>query len=126
MPIQLTLSATTARKLLHYDARTGELTWNVDRGRIKMGDEAGSLRSDGRVSVVVNGKPWLAQRLIWLLQTAEHPKGRLAFRDGNPQNLRWANIVPEEETLSRSKSAAYQRDLRRRRKHLIENGSILY
>lgn len=126
MPIHLTLSATTARKLLHYDARTGELTWNVDRGSIKMGDEAGTVRPDKRVTVIVNGKTYLANRLIWLLQTGEHPKTRLAFKDGNPQNLRWSNIVPEEETLAQTKSAAYQRDLRRRRKRLIEAGSIPY
>lgn len=124
MPIYTTLSAATARKLLHYDGRTGELTWNLDRGRVKMGDEAGSVRSDGRVSVVINGKPWLAQRLIWLLHTGEHPKGRLAFRDGDPQNLRWANIIPERETLSNTKTAVYQRELRRRRKRLIEAGIL--
>jgi len=50
MPLYTTLSATTARKLLHYDARTGELTWNVDRGSVKMGDEAGTIRPDGRVT----------------------------------------------------------------------------
>lgn len=124
MPIYAALSATTARKLIHYDARTGEITWNVDRGPVKMGDEAGTVRHDGRVTVIVNGKTWLANRLIWLLQTGEHPKTRLAFKDGNPQNLRWSNIIPEQETLSQSKTAAYQRGLRQRRKFLIEAGSL--
>lgn len=126
MPIHTTLSATTARKLLHYDSRTGEITWKADRGRVKMGDEAGAIRSDGRVSIVINGKPWLAQRLIWLLHTGEHPKGRIAFKDGNPQNLRWSNIIPEEDLLSGTKSATYQRELRRRRKRLLDAGAILY
>ena len=123
-PLYTRLSASTARKLLHYDARTGELTWNVDRRRVKMGDRAGTVRKDGRLSVVINGEAWLANRLIWLMQTGEEPTERLVFRDDDPKNLRWSNIMPERDILSGSKLAVYQRDLRRRRRALLDTGAL--
>lgn len=120
MPIRTTLSQRTLKTLLHYDGRTGDLTWVVDRGRTaKAGDVAGSVnRITGFVTVVVQGKTYLAQRLIWLYMTGAFPAGRLKFRDGDRENLRWANIAPEAESLSDSPSAVYQRDLRQRHNQL--------
>lgn len=106
-------SVATIRALLNYDKRNGLLTWRIDRGpKARAGDEAGTLRSDGFISVMVAGKVWLAHHLIWFYVTGELPKGRLAFRDWDPQNLRWHNIMPADEALSQSYSAAYQRKRR--------------
>lgn len=120
--IRTRLSQRTARELLSYNKHTGLLTWRVNRSRTaKAGDEAGMVRADGLVTVTIKGKQWLAHRLIWLWVTGEVP-GRLGFVDGDGTNLRWANIVPEYERYSRTKAAAYQRDLRRRRKIAIAQG----
>lgn len=126
MSIQLALSQRTLKTLLHYDGRTGDLTWIVDRGRTAhAGDEAGSVnRITGFVTVVVQGKTYLAQRLIWLYMTGDWPAGRLTFKDGDRENLRWTNIIAEADTLSTAPSAVYQRNLRQRRKQMISAGSL--
>ena len=126
MSIRLTLSQRTLKTLLHYDGRTGRLTWLVDRARTaKAGDEAGSVkRITGFVTVVVQGKTYLAQRLIWLYMTGEWPKGRLTFKDDDRENLRWTNIILEAETLSDSPTAVYQRELRQKRQMLTAKGAL--
>jgi hypothetical protein len=115
--IRTRLSARTVRDLLAYNERTGALTWRVDRSRTaKAGDDAGFVRStDRQIIVRINGRQYLAQRLIWLYKTGEHPQGRLIFLDRDPTNLKWRNIQPEVLNLSQSKSAINQRNYRLRR-----------
>lgn len=120
------------RELLAYQPTTGHLTWRVDRGRsARKGDEAGSVRHDPDprrevVIVTVDGRPWLAHRLIWFWVYGELPPGRLCFADGDTQNLKLDNIVTEEEARPEpSPMALYQRQLRKRRRELILNGRML-
>lgn len=115
--IRTRLSARTVRDLLAYNERTGALTWRVDRSRTaKAGDDAGFVRStDRQIIVRINGRQYLAQRLIWLYKTGERPQGRLIFLDRDPTNLKWRNIQPEVLNLSQSKSAINQRNYRLRR-----------
>ena len=125
MAIRTHLSQRSLQKLLRYDKRNGLLTWRVDRGHVvKAGDEAGSVLKNGYVVVVVAGETWLAHRLIWFYVTGERKPGRLVFRDENKQNLAWRNILPESEVLSSNPGAAYQRDLRARRRKAINEGLL--
>ena len=122
--LRLTLSATTANALLHYDGRTGALTWRVDRGRgIKAGDEAGTIRPDGRLGVTVNGRAYMAHRVIWLMVKGAWPK-RLTFYDHDPMNLRLSNLVEQEEVYSTSYHATYQRQHRQKRRRAIQAGLL--
>ena len=123
--LKLTLSATTANQMLHYDGRTGALTWRVDRGRgIKAGDEAGTIRpDDGRIAVTVNGRTYMAHRIIWLMVHGVWPK-RLRFVDGDPMNLRLSNLVEQEEVYSTSYHATYQRQHRQKRRRAIQAGLL--
>ena len=115
MPLRTRLSQKTLLDLLHYDGRNGLLTWRVDRGRnAKAGDEAGTIRPDGMISVVVAGRTYLAHRLAWLYKTGAFPEGRLTFRDGDPGNLKWSNLVEETRALAQTPAAVYQRERRAR------------
>lgn len=114
--IRTRLSGRTVRELLHYNERTGDLTWRVDRSRTaRAGEPAGFVRStDNQIIVRIKGRQYVAQRLIWLYKTDQLPTGRLIFIDRDPTNLSWRNIALESDNLSPTKAAARQRDYRRR------------
>lgn len=115
MPVSTQISQASLHDLMHYDGRNGMLTWRVNRGRnARAGDEAGTIRPDGMVAVIIEGRNYLAHRLIWLYKTGAFPKGRLKFNDGDPSNLKWANIIEEKATFSESPQARYQRAYRAR------------
>ena len=69
--------------------------------------------------VTVNGRQYLANRIVWLLTYGEMPRYRLKMRDGDLGNLRLNNIISEEETWRSTSGAAYQREWRRRRRKQI-------
>lgn len=123
MPIRTYVSQKTVRELLRYDGRTGSLTWRVDRSRTaKAGDKAGTPRTDGRTSVMIKGRLYLAHHLIWLYVHGDLPEGRLIFWDKDPTNMRLSNIREEAETFSDSPAAAYQRQHRKKRRAAINRG----
>jgi hypothetical protein len=119
-PIRTRLSQSTVRELLSYNHLTGLLTWRTARGRTaKAGDEAGTIRADGRVVLTIKGRPYLAPRIIWLWMEGTFPTEPLTAKDGDYANLRWKNIVPSSTKRSQTKTAIYQRE-RRRIQRVIE------
>lgn len=126
MPLRLQVSHSTIKKLLHYDGRSGLLTWRVDKSHTaRAGDEAGTVRTtDGRIVVMINGRTYMANRLIWLYTHGEWPKDRLIFWDGDKQNLRLSNIRPESESYSTNPAAAYVRQHRKKRRLAIQQGVL--
>jgi len=82
------------KELLHYDPETGVLTWLEDRGgRAKEGTTAGAL-STGYRRPMVDGRRYLAQRLIWLYMTGEWPVSQVDHEDRDRSNNRWKNLRP--------------------------------
>lgn len=121
--IRTKLSQHRVRELLDYNQRTGSLTWRVDRGAIKAGDEAGTLRTDGNIMVTIDRRQYLATRLVYLYVTGDWPDGRLTTHNRKMSDLRWVNIMLEKETWARTPQAAYQREYRRRVKSLKAGGT---
>lgn len=77
---------------MHYDPETGVLTWLVDRGGVaRAGTEAGAL-SVGYVRPMVDGRRYLAQRLIWFYMTGGWPKSQVDHIDRTRANNRWKNL----------------------------------
>jgi len=82
---------------LTYDTCSGIFTWNVSTARrIKVGDIAGGLNSEGYVRIRLRGKWYLAHRLAWLYTYGEFPSFEIDHINGNPSdnsitNLRNAN-----------------------------------
>lgn len=102
------ITAAEARELLAYDPDTGILTWRVSRGRMRAGQEAGSLSPQGkghRRNVSVNGRSYKAHRLAWLIVHGEWPEGRLDHRNGDASKNRLGNLRP----------ATQQQNMRNRR-----------
>ena len=53
-------------QLLSYDPETGIFRYRVPQGRMRVGDQAGTVRKDGRRQIGLDGRIYLAGRLAWL------------------------------------------------------------
>ncbi len=94
---QALLTAHDVRRMLDYDPLTGELIWRVERYRKHPGDIAGckyvtSRKKHRTVSVSINYRRYLANRLVWLWVTGKWPKNEIDHIDGNGWNNRWNNL----------------------------------
>src|SRR6476469_6916709 len=84
--------------VLECDPETGRFFWRAARpngGRIKAGDEAGSLSrryNAHRWVIGVSEKRYLRSRLAWLWMTGAWPEQLIDHRDGDPTNDRWTNL----------------------------------
>ncbi|MFA5898328.1 MAG: hypothetical protein WC829_04365 [Hyphomicrobium sp.] len=104
------------KDLLHYDPQTGLFLWRKQRmGRMKPGDEAGTLNADGLVMICIDSRLYTAGRLAVFYMTGEWPKGRVRYKDGDKQNLRFKNMVDEKTAKPMTRAAAYQRQWRKDR-----------
>lgn len=88
------LTADQVRSLLSYDPETGLLTWMVNRrGRYgRVGEKAGTINSNGSLSIGINGKMYYAHRLAWLIMTGEWPPEQIDHKRLDPQDNRWESI----------------------------------
>lgn len=60
--------------LLRYDKDTGKLYWSVpNNGRIKVGQEVGTVTKDGYRRFMYKGKPYLVHRVIWFIEYGSWP-----------------------------------------------------
>ena len=76
--------------ILHYDQKTGNWTWLVDRGFGKnktKGKKAGSLNHDGYWFIKINKKRYLSHILAWFYMTGEWPEKRLDHKKKNINNV---------------------------------------
>lgn len=81
------LNAEEARELFEYEPSTGRIFWKVSRSnKIRVGQEAGSARADGRVRVGVGTKSYLRARLAWLIHTGSWPRHDIDHIDGDKGN----------------------------------------
>lgn len=78
------------KELLHYDPETGIFTWKVKRKSVNAGDVAGFC--DRYWIIRVDGKNYLAHRLVWLYVTGEWPQHQIDHKDLIKTNNRFSNI----------------------------------
>lgn len=81
------------KELLALDPSTHRFTWKVQRQCVRAGSEAGSLKPNGYRVVVVDGRPYLEHRLIWLYVHGKWPSHHLDHintvkSDNRLENLR--------------------------------------
>jgi hypothetical protein len=90
------LTADRARSLLSYDDATGALIWRSPRYPARPG-AAGTIKPNGYIYIGIDGKLYLAHRLVFLLKTGKWPVHNVDHIDGCPTNNRWANLrdVPQ-------------------------------
>lgn len=86
------ITAEKARDVLEYCQQTGVLRWRVDRGPVKAGQIAGNARPDGYRQLTINGKAYLAHRVVWLLVRGEWPNIEIDHINGNKSDNRIENL----------------------------------
>lgn len=87
------LTQTRLKHLLHYDPVTGLFTRRVRTSQMnRAGEVAGTRTGIGYVRVSVDGKLYLAQRLVWLYVHGNLPAGDIDHIDGDKQNNKLENL----------------------------------
>ena len=88
-------------ELLRPDAN-GTLRWRVDRGGVRAGSIAGTIRPDGYCQIMIDSHRYLAHRISWKMHHGSEPSEYVNHEDGDlsnnrPDNLReatkWQNNV---------------------------------
>lgn len=82
-----------------FDYADGVLIWKKSSGTVKAGTPVNSVSNRGYVVVQVNGKRYLAHRIIWLLVYGRLPV-MLDHIDGNKQNNTIGNLREVNNTLN--------------------------
>jgi hypothetical protein len=82
------------KKQLHYDKETGLFTrlTIVKKSHSKIGDIAGSKHRTGYVLIRVNGKRYLAHRLVFLYVNGEFPKDGIDHINTIRSDNSWINL----------------------------------
>lgn len=87
----INLDADKLKEKLHYNPDTGIFTWIVSTKGHAKGITAGSQCSK-YISIVINGKHYLAHRLAWLYMTGSFPKKYIDHINGNHIDNRFCNL----------------------------------
>jgi len=90
-------------KYLSYNPESGVFTWKIYRSRLaRAGSVAGSLQSKGYIQISIEGRPYFAHRLAWILinnslpEEVDHING--VRSDNRISNLR--NSSRKENSLN--------------------------
>lgn len=91
------LTQQRVRELLDYDGDAGTIVWRIARKGVRAGSPAAALKNTSAKSahlyVRINGVDYPSQRLIWFYVHGHWPTSRITFRDNDPKNLRYENLV---------------------------------
>lgn len=85
------LTAEVLREWLSYNPETGKLTWIRSVGNGKRGEEAGSDHQGYR-KILLQGRPYLAHRLVWLYVHGEWPPDQIDHINMDRSDNRLANL----------------------------------
>lgn len=87
------VSAERIRELLHYDAETGHFTWVQDRAHnAGAGSRAGTQVKNGAIHIGVDGRVYLAHRLVWLWVFGAAAPGAVDHINGIRSDNRLSNL----------------------------------
>ena len=81
------------KECLSYDPETGIFTWlKSTNNRVRIGQRAGFIRSDGYRRIMVNRKRYFAHRITFLFMTGSFPSDEIDHVNGRRDDNRWANL----------------------------------
>lgn len=88
------LTVEDVRKAFSYSKKTGILVWKTacTTNPLRVGTTAGAIDAVGRIRIGMNGRRYLAHRIIWLWVTGKWPEYEVDHRDGVKSNNCWKNL----------------------------------
>ena len=88
------LTASRLHKVLAYNPKTGIFRWKAAaHGPFMPGDVAGTLHRSMYRSIRVDGRLYHSGRLAWLYMKGRWPKYQIHCINGDPSDIRWANLI---------------------------------
>lgn len=98
------------RNYYRYNKDTGEFTRRIPRGD---SNRAGCIYSDatGRAyaTIMIKGKTYPLQNIIYAFVTGALPDSKLIFKDGDGSNFRWDNLALKKEVVGYRPNVATDR-----------------
>ena len=95
------------RAAIDYNKETGKFRWKVALSRrTSIGSEAGVIAGNKRRYIAIYGEKVLAHRLAFFIVNGVWPKGNVAPKNGNYDDIRWDNLVEETAADTARKSGA--------------------
>ena len=86
------------KEVLKYDPKTGIFVWIAGRGnRMRSGDIAGGVKTNGYIEIKIDGKPYKAHRLAWLYVYGYFPENQIDHKN----RIRAANKISNLREASR-------------------------
>ncbi len=93
MPKGIYVDPDYIRSILSYDRETGTFHWKQFRSaNAQKGQLAGCVKSNGRRVIRILGRLEFCNRLAWIYETGQQPKGEIDHIDGNPSNDAFSNL----------------------------------
>lgn len=90
---KLLLTAEHLRTLLEYNSETGEFKWLITKGpRAKIGSFAGSIRTDGYITIRIHGRAYKGHQLAWFIFYGVWPDGEPDHKNSNHADNRIDNL----------------------------------
>lgn len=103
------VTAARLRELLHYEPETGVLTWRFARRGISPGP-AGCVSGPGYLYVNVDGRKYLAHRLIWLYVHGSWPVHDVDHINCDRADNRLANLRDVERYVNNQNRSGVRSD----------------
>lgn len=97
-------------EILFYDEEDGELYLKIDRGPRKAGMLAGGINKAGYISIAIDGKRYLAHRVIWKMKTGKDPVLDIDHEDTDSINNRFSNLREASVAQNRHNSTISRRN----------------
>ncbi len=86
-----TITLDRVNTLVAYNPLTGALTWRVQQGLARIGDEVGSVQHGYR-KTTIDKEQIKVHRLVWFITYGAWPSGQIDHIDGNKLNNAIANL----------------------------------
>jgi HNH endonuclease len=91
--------------ILEYDKEEGYFYWLEEKKGRDLTRPAGTRTAAGYGTINIDGIIYSMSRLAWFYMNGSWPSQEIGYKDGNPNNCSWDNLIPisNKERLSNFK-----------------------